>query len=77
MDTKDKGFASKLIHAGGIKDEKGSAVTPIYQTSTFRFKNADEGARFFSGEEKGYIYTRLGNPTIDDLENTIAELENG
>lgn len=58
-------------------DEKGSAITPIYQTSTFRFKDADQGARFFSGEEKGYIYTRLGNPTIEDLENTLTDLENG
>ncbi len=77
MDTKKAGFNSKLIHAGGIEDPMGSAVTPIYQTSTFRFKNADHGARCFSGEEKGYIYTRLGNPTIEDLENTLAELENG
>jgi len=77
MNTKNIKFNSKLIHAGGIEDEKGSAVTPIYQTSTFKFKNADQGARFFSGEEKGYIYTRLGNPTIEDLENTVAELENG
>jgi len=77
MNKKNIGFSSKLIHAGGIEDEKGSAVTPIYQTSTFKFKNADQGARFFSGEEKGYIYTRLGNPTIEDLENTLAELENG
>jgi methionine-gamma-lyase len=77
MDTKKAGFNSKLIHAGGIEDPMGSAVTPIYQTSTFRFKNADHGARCFSGEEKGYIYTRLGNPTLDELENTLAELENG
>ena len=77
METKNKGFSSKLIHAGGIHDEKGSAVTPIYQTSTFKFKNADHGARCFSGEEKGYIYTRLGNPTIEDLEVTVAELEGG
>jgi len=77
MNKKNIGFNSKLIHAGGIEDEKGSAVTPIYQTSTFKFKNADQGARFFSGEEKGYIYTRLGNPTIEDLENTVADLENG
>ncbi|NOX84363.1 MAG: aminotransferase class I/II-fold pyridoxal phosphate-dependent enzyme [Chlorobi bacterium] len=77
MNKKNIGFNSKLIHAGGIEDEKGSAVTPIYQTSTFKFKNADQGARFFSGEEKGYIYTRLGNPTIEDLENTLADLENG
>ena len=77
MNKKNIGFNSKLIHAGGIEDEKGSAVTPIYQTSTFKFKDADQGARFFSGEEKGYIYTRLGNPTIEDLENTVADLENG
>jgi len=55
----------------------GSAVTPIYQTSTFKFKNADHGARCFTGEEKGYIYTRIANPTIEDLEITMAELEKG
>ncbi len=77
MDTKKSGFTSKLVHSGGIKDEKGSAVTPIYQTSTFSFKDADHGARCFSGEEKGYIYTRLGNPNIEELEVAVAELENG
>ncbi len=77
MDTKNSGFTSKLVHAGSVADEKGSAVTPIYQTSTFSFKDADHGARCFSGEEKGYIYTRLGNPNIDELEIAIAELENG
>ncbi|MDP2724117.1 MAG: PLP-dependent aspartate aminotransferase family protein [Bacteroidales bacterium] len=77
MNTKDKGFTSKLVHAGGIKDSLGSAVTPIYQTSTFSFRDADHGARCFSGEEKGYIYTRLGNPNIEELEVTVAELENG
>ena len=77
MDTKNKGFNSKLIHAGAYEDAKGSAVNPIYQTSTFSFKNADHGARLFAGEEKGYIYTRLGNPTIEELEKAVAELENG
>lgn len=77
MSNKNIGFNSKLIHAGDIEDNLGSAVTPIYQTSTFKFRDADHGARCFSGEEKGYIYTRLGNPTIEDLENTLAELENG
>ncbi len=77
MDTKDKGFTSKLVHAGGISDPLGSAVTPIYQTSTFSFHDADHGARCFSGEEKGYIYTRLGNPNIEELEVTVAQLENG
>ena len=77
MNTKDLGFNSKLIHAGDYQDEFGSAVTPIYQTSTFSFKNAQHGADLFAGKEKGYIYTRIGNPTIEVLENKLAELENG
>jgi methionine-gamma-lyase len=77
MDTKTKGFNSKLIHSGAYEDALGSAVNPIYQTSTFKFKDADHGARCFAGEEKGYIYTRLGNPTIEELENAVADLENG
>lgn len=77
MDTKNSGFTSKLVHAGSVPDKYGSAVTPIYQTSTFSFRDADHGARCFSGEEKGYIYTRIGNPNIEELENAVAELENG
>ncbi|MFC2151042.1 trans-sulfuration enzyme family protein [Bacteroidota bacterium] len=77
METKNMGFNSKLVHAGDYQDEFGSAVTPIYQTSTFSFKNAQHGADLFAGKEKGYIYTRIGNPTINVLENKIAELENG
>ncbi len=77
MNTKNKGFDTKLIHAGDFEDPNGSAVVPIYQTSTFSFKNAQHGADLFAGKEKGYIYTRIGNPTIEALENKLAELENG
>lgn len=77
MNTKNKGFSTKLIHSGGHKDQLGSAVTPIYQTSTFTFESAENGAQCFAGESDGYIYTRIGNPTIADLEKTVAELENG
>ncbi|MFU8844497.1 MAG: trans-sulfuration enzyme family protein [Bacteroidales bacterium] len=77
MDTTDKGFNTKLVHGGGFHDALLSAVTPIYQTSTFKFRDADDGARCFSGESDGFIYTRLGNPTIIDLEKTVAELEKG
>lgn len=77
MDTKNLGFDSKLIHAGDFEDANGSAVTPIYQTSTFAFRNAKHGADLFAGREKGFIYTRIGNPTIEALENKLAELENG
>ena len=72
----DLKFDSILVHGSGEHDEFGAAVMPIYQTSTFRFKNADHGAACFAGEDPGYIYTRIGNPTINALEVTLAKLEN-
>ncbi|MBN2779390.1 MAG: PLP-dependent transferase [Bacteroidales bacterium] len=77
METKNKGFNTKLIHAGDYDDVLGSAVPPIYQTSTFRFKNAKHGADCFAGRDPGYIYTRIGNPTINSFEEKLAQLENG
>lgn len=77
MKTKDKGFNTKLIHAGAFDDEFGSATVPIYQTSTFKFKSAQHGADCFSGKSDGYIYTRIANPTIRAFEKNMAELENG
>lgn len=68
---------SILVHGGEIDDEMGSVVTPIYQTSTFKFKDAQQGANRFAGKEEGYIYTRLGNPTIRALEKKLALLEHG
>ncbi|HEY3380801.1 MAG TPA: aminotransferase class I/II-fold pyridoxal phosphate-dependent enzyme [Vicinamibacterales bacterium] len=77
MDTKKLGFNTKMVHAGMQKDAYGSAVTPIYQTSTFAFDNAQTGADRFAGRADGFIYTRIGNPTIRALEQNVAELENG
>jgi methionine-gamma-lyase len=77
MDTKNKGFNTKLIHAGAFEDEFGSATVPIYQSSTFKFKSAQHGADCFSGASDGYIYTRIANPTIRAFEDNIAQLENG
>ena len=77
MNTKNLGFNTKVIHSGNFEDQFGSAAVPIYQTSTFKFKNAQEGADCFSGASDGYIYTRIGNPTIRVLEKNVAELENG
>jgi len=68
---------TQCVHAGTKEDEYGSVVTPIYQTSTFKFKDADHGARLFRGEEEGYIYTRLRNPTIEALEDAVSVLEGG
>jgi methionine-gamma-lyase len=70
-------FNTKLIHGGGYKDKHGSVNVPIFQSSTFEFESAEEGARCFLGESDGYIYTRLGNPTINVLEKMVAELEGG
>lgn len=77
MNTKNLGINSKLIHAGHKPDATGSVNVPIYQTSTFAFRNADHGAALFAGAEEGYIYTRIGNPTISAFESAVAELEGG
>ena len=77
MDDRDLKFTSKLVHSGTVADDFGSAITPIYQTSTFVFKSAEEGANRFSGVAPGFIYTRMGNPTVAALEECVADLENG
>lgn len=64
------------IHAGKQRDKVfGALATPIYQTSTFVFDSTAQGAARFAGEEEGYIYTRLGNPTTSELEAKMAQLE--
>ncbi|MFZ4462413.1 MAG: trans-sulfuration enzyme family protein [Bacteroidales bacterium] len=77
MENTNLGFDSLAVHSGALEDSLGSAVSPIYQTSTFKFRNTEHGAKCFSGEEDGYIYTRIGNPTIKELENAVASLEHG
>lgn len=77
MKTKRLGEYTKMVHAGQEPDATGAVSVPIYQTSTFAFKNADHGAALFAGAEDGFIYTRIGNPTTRALEENIAELEHG
>ena len=77
MKKKNIGFNSMLIHGGDFNDPLGSATVPIYQTSTFKFDSAEHGAACFAGESDGYIYTRIGNPTIHALETLLADLEKG
>lgn len=76
MDKK-QGFSTKSIHAGHHKNAANALALPIYQTSTFVFDNAEQGGRRFAGEEEGYIYSRLGNPTNNTLEEKVAALEGG
>ena len=79
MDEQEyKTMETKVIHAGQEPDPLfGGVSVPIYQSSTFAFQNAEQGAARFAGREKGYIYTRIANPTIKALEDSVASLENG
>ena len=78
MNNDSFGFGTKAIHAGNVKDTQyGALTTPIFQTSTFVFDSCEQGGHRFAGEEAGYIYTRLGNPTTSVLESKIAALEGG
>jgi methionine-gamma-lyase len=76
-DARLKGPHTKVIHGGQHSDPATGAVSvPVYQSSTFAFGSADEGAARFGGEP-GYKYTRLGNPTTEALERSVAFLEGG
>jgi len=75
--SNSKHIETQAIHSGRINDEQfGSLATPLYQTSTFIFDNAQQGADRFAGEAEGYIYGRLGNPTVRQLEMRVAAMEN-
>lgn len=75
---KKGGRHTLAIHGGQVIDPLYGAVSvPIYQTSTFAFLSAEDGAKKFAGEVEGYKYTRLGNPTVKALEDCVAILENG
>lgn len=74
--TQKSAIETQAIHSGRINDEQfGSLATPLYQTSTFIFDNAQQGAERFAGESEGFIYTRLGNPTTRQLEMRVAAME--
>lgn len=72
------GFSTRAIHhAYDPAKNEGALVPPIHLTSTFAFENTEQGMRRFAGEEPGYIYTRVGNPTVALLEARLASLEGG
>ncbi|WP_298022926.1 methionine gamma-lyase [uncultured Dysosmobacter sp.] len=78
MDQKKNfGFATRQIHVGKVKNAAGSLCDPIYQTSTFEFETVEQGGARFAGQEGGYIYSRLGNPTVATVEAKMASLEGG
>src|SRR5512133_2593057 len=67
-----------LLHAGQEPDPTtGARAVPIYQTSSYQFRDSDHAANLFALKEFGNIYTRLMNPTTDVLEKRIALLDGG
>src|SRR5260221_9156449 len=71
-------FETLQLHAGQEVDPTtGSRAVPIYQTTSYVFKNSEHGANLFALKEFGNIYTRIMNPTTDVFEQRIAALEGG
>src|SRR5690606_16980264 len=77
MSKENKNFETLAIHGGSTAAEYGSLIPPLYQTSTFIFETAEQGEARFASAEEGFIYSRLGNPTVKLLEERIALLEGG
>src|SRR4051794_40230977 len=71
-------FATLSLHAGQRADPAtGARAVPIYQSTSFVFADSDHAASLFNLEQPGYIYSRIGNPTVAVLEERIAALEGG
>jgi len=72
------GFSTRQLHSGYLPDPTtGSRAVPIYQTTSYQFRDTEHAANLFALKERGNIYTRIMNPTTDVLEKRIADLEGG
>ena len=78
MTADDPGLHTRAIHAGHEPDEATrSRAPPIYQTTSYTFEDAADAAAQFALEKPGYVYSRLGNPTVEMLQDRLASLEGG
>ncbi|HPK33394.1 MAG TPA: O-acetylhomoserine aminocarboxypropyltransferase/cysteine synthase [Ottowia sp.] len=72
------GFGTRAIHAAAVPDPvTGARATPIHQSTSFVFDNADHAAALFNLQTFGNVYSRIGNPTVAVFEERMASLENG
>ncbi|MBC7255590.1 MAG: O-acetylhomoserine aminocarboxypropyltransferase/cysteine synthase, partial [Chloroflexi bacterium] len=71
------GFDTLALHAGYTPDATGARAVPIWQTTSYVFRDTEHAARLFALEEAGNIYTRMMNPTTAVLEERVAALEGG
>ncbi|KAH7824722.1 Methionine gamma-lyase 1 [Monocercomonoides exilis] len=76
-EEKQLAFETRALHCDGHGKPMHAHVWPIFQTSSFVFDSPEHGRALFAGEQQGHIYSRLGNPTVEALENTVKELEGG
>jgi O-acetylhomoserine (thiol)-lyase len=78
MSISSKNLSTQALHAGQVPDPTtGARAVPIYQTTSFVFKDSDHAANLFALKEFGNIYTRIMNPTTDVFEQRIAAIEGG
>ncbi len=71
-------FDTLQVHAGQVADPTtGARAVPIYQTTSYVFRDVQHAADLFALKEAGYIYTRIMNPTTDVFEQRVAVLEGG
>ncbi len=69
---KKRSIATRSIHGKKLYAYKGPVVTPIYQTSTYRFENSNDAIRYAQGDPSVYVYSRYHNPTVEDVEEKLA-----
>ena len=73
-----RGFSTRSLHAGGGPDAAtGARATPIHQTTSYVFDDADTAAELYALRADGHVYSRLSNPTVNVLEERLADLEGG
>ncbi|MEI7906380.1 MAG: aminotransferase class I/II-fold pyridoxal phosphate-dependent enzyme [Bacteroidota bacterium] len=74
MKPKKVSLATRAIHGKKLYPYKGAVTTPIYQTSTYRFENSNDAVRYSQGDPSVYVYSRYHNPSVEDVEEKIAEM---
>ncbi len=67
-------LATRAIHGKKLYPYKGAVTTPIYQTSTYRFENSNDAVRYSQGDSSVYVYSRYHNPSVEDVEEKLAEM---
>jgi methionine gamma-lyase len=78
MSRRNRGFATRAIHDGyDPLDYHGALNPPVFLTSTYAFDRSATGSDRFAGAAHGYVYSRVGNPTVSVLESRLANLEEG